>query len=174
MREIWCAHSKVKACLRDDVRWHGNVTMWQRMLSTEDTWCLDFVNVIMIMITARRLFSLLQCNVWQMWLVIPGCWGGGGGWGVRIIHTFIYIWLWRAVVLLNLKVNLLSKRTHRMYYVCILSLKVWTSSGHAIALWQKRCWIDQKRLIILHNCKYWYVLQSSGIIKLIGNLTKFW
>ena len=57
-----------------------------------------------------------------------------------------------------------------MYILCLpllatfLLLKVKTSSGHAIALWKKRCGIDQKRLIILHilgigvHCK---VLESS-------------
>ena len=43
-------------------------------------------------------------------------------------------------------------------------LKIKTSYGHAIALWKKRCGIDQKRLIIqhIHVYKYWCLLQGSG------------
>ena len=36
---------------------------------------------------------------------------------------------------------------HQMYKQDI-GLKVQTSYGHAMALWKKRCEIDQKRLII--------------------------
>ena len=34
------------------------------------------------------------------------------------------------------------------YQNFVIPLKVKTSNGHAIALWKKRCGIDQKRLII--------------------------
>ena len=42
------------------------------------------------------------------------------------------------------------------------------SSGHAIALWKKRCGIDQKKVDHL-AFKNLCVLQGSGIIKMIRN-----
>ena len=52
-------------------------------------------------------------------------------------------------------------------------LKMKLSSGHAIALWKKRCGIDQKKVDHLAY-KNLCVLQGSGIIKMIRNLTKSW
>ena len=47
-----------------------------------------------------------------------------------------------------LEVNFVVKYTETTQMIAIKELKVKISSGHAIALWKKRCGIDQKKLII--------------------------
>ena len=54
------------------------------------------------------------------------------------------------------------------------NLKINLSSGHAIALWKKRCWINQKRLMFKHVSfgVYFKVLESSNWYEIWPSLGK--